>query len=53
MVDWEKGEHYERAKWENKIKVLLNEIEQDEELVYNKDKVISLIKIHLLKEGGK
>ena len=50
MVDWEKGEHYEKQKWINKVNDLIDKFKKDNNLQYNKYVVIHILNKYLLGE---
>ena len=50
MVDWEKGEHYERLKWQKKIQELIVKIEKGKRQTYSKYSITDILKKYLLEE---
>ena len=50
MVDWEKGERYERLKWEHKINNLIIKIENGKKKNYSKYIIVAILKKYLLEE---
>ena len=50
MVDWEKGQYYERQQWFNKVNSLIGKIEKGSRQTYNKQSFIDILKKYLLEE---